>query len=68
MPPKTGLKGQSNGSFDLMFFHGSSLATEKWVIFSILIQISLSYSNFRFEKNESPVYHDTKMNKIKINK
>ena len=51
------LQGQSNEIFDLQFFSSFEpvWATDQCVkIFSILVQISRSYSKFRFEKIDSP--------------
>ena len=53
------LKGQSNEIFDLQFFSSFEpvWGTDQWVkIFSILVQISRSYSKFRFEKTDFPGY------------
>ena len=54
------LKEQSNEIFDPQFFSSFEpvWATDQWVkIFSILFQISLSYSKFKFEKTDSPGYY-----------
>ena len=54
------LKGQSNEIFDLQFFSSFKpvWVTDQWVkIFSILVEISLRYSNFSVEKSDSPGYH-----------
>ena len=49
------LKEQSNESFDLQFFSSfePAWATDQWVnIFSILVKILQSYSNFSVEKTD----------------
>ena len=58
--PSGPLKAQSNEIFDLHFFSSFELVwvTDQWVkIFSILVEISLRYSNFSVEKSDLPGYH-----------
>ena len=54
------LKGKSNQIFDSQFFSSfkPAWATDQWIsIFTILVQISSSYSNFSVEKTDLPGYH-----------